>query len=358
MNESLRELLRAQQERSDSLNFSQNSQHTHQTLQQLNSQGLNQTATAALLSRSRSPQHAPALGFDICGSTMPNSLESEYNSSLSLSNEIKRLQQLQQLASSGGSATNPLLYSQHRQLQQLDPPMDSALLQHYFMQKVQAPRFEQQSLLGSAHSSFQGLTGNSSRPLLESQLFQEAQMLMRRQSLNQQLGTSSANSLVNSITGTTWAPPQAVFQRDGSRRMRGGVIEPFPEKLHRLLLEVEASGRSDVISFVSDGRAFAIHKSDIFFTEIVPLYFRQSRLSSFKRQLNLYGFELINTGPNRGAYYHEFFQRDQPELCRRMRRVAVKVNAKSTNDDAEKDKKAEESGDECESTTGDKAEND
>lgn len=104
-----------------------------------------------------------------------------------------------------------------------------------------------------------------------------------------------------------------------------GVIEPFPEKLHRLLLEVEAAGRSDVISFVANGRAFAIHKPDKFFKEIVPLYFRQSRLSSFKRQLNLYGFELINTGPSRGGYFHELFVKDRPELCRRMRRVAVKV---------------------------------
>jgi len=104
------------------------------------------------------------------------------------------------------------------------------------------------------------------------------------------------------------------------------VIEPFPEKLHRLLLEVEAAGRSDVISFVANGRAFAIHKPDKFFKEIVPLYFRQSRLSSFKRQLNLYGFELINTGPSRGGYFHELFVKDRPEMCRRMRRVAVKVS--------------------------------
>ena len=97
------------------------------------------------------------------------------------------------------------------------------------------------------------------------------------------------------------------------------------EKLHRLLMEVEAAGRSDVISFVASGRAFAIHKPDKFFKEIVPLYFRQSRLSSFKRQLNLYGFELINTGPARGGYYHDLFQKDRPEMCRRMRRIAVKV---------------------------------
>ena len=90
---------------------------------------------------------------------------------------------------------------------------------------------------------------------------------------------------------------------------------------------MEAAGRSDVISFVASGRAFAIHKPDKFFKEIVPLYFRQSRLSSFKRQLNLYGFELINTGPARGGYYHELFVKDRPELCRRMRRVAVKVGS-------------------------------
>ena len=68
------------------------------------------------------------------------------------------------------------------------------------------------------------------------------------------------------------------------------------------------------------------NKTDTFFKEIVPLYFRHSRLSSFKRQLNLYGFEQINIGPYRGGYYHEMFHRDSPEICRRMRRVAVKVS--------------------------------
>ena len=128
--------------------------------------------------------------------------------------------------------------------------------------------------------------------------------------------------------------PHSVFHRDGTRRMRGGVIEPFPEKLHRLLVEVEAAGRSDVISFVANGRAFAIHKPDKFFKEIVPLYFRQSRLSSFKRQLNLYGFELINSGPARGGYFHESFVKDRPELCRQMRRVAIRGSkgGKATGD--------------------------
>lgn len=102
-------------------------------------------------------------------------------------------------------------------------------------------------------------------------------------------------------------------------------------------MEVEGAGRSDVISFVASGRAFAIHKPDKFFKDIVPLYFRQSRLSSFKRQLNLYGFELINTGPARGGYFHELFVKDRPELCRRMRRVAVKVAPSSDNKKEDED---------------------
>lgn len=95
----------------------------------------------------------------------------------------------------------------------------------------------------------------------------------------------------------------------------------------RLLNECEAAGRTDVVSWIANGRAFAIHKPDKFFKEIVPLYFRQSRLSSFKRQLNLYGFELINSGPARGGYFHELFVREQPDWCRRMRRVAIKMGS-------------------------------
>ena len=103
-----------------------------------------------------------------------------------------------------------------------------------------------------------------------------------------------------------------------------GMLEPFPEKLHRLLTEVEAAGHSDVISFVQYGKAFSIHKPDKFFLEIVPAYFQQSHLSSFKRQLNLYGFELIARGPSRGAYFHASFQKDRAELCRHIRRRDVK----------------------------------
>ena len=121
-----------------------------------------------------------------------------------------------------------------------------------------------------------------------------------------------------------------IFGSGQPKRSATSLMEPFPEKLHRLLREVEAAGLASIISFTGDGKAFEIHKPDRFFHEIVPQYFKQSRLSSFKRQLNLYGFELITSGCSRGGYYHEHFQRDEPALCRQIRRRDVRFPAKAT----------------------------
>jgi hypothetical protein len=104
-----------------------------------------------------------------------------------------------------------------------------------------------------------------------------------------------------------------------------GTFEQFPEKLHRMLMEVEAEGYDDIISFTPKGTAFKIHKPDDFFAKIVPKYFKQSQLSSFKRQLNLYGFEKIVTttvAPTdmKGSYFHKHFQKQHPEMCQIIRR--------------------------------------
>ncbi len=97
----------------------------------------------------------------------------------------------------------------------------------------------------------------------------------------------------------------------------------FPEKLHRLLCDVEFLGRSDVISFLSDD-TFRIHDPLVFFHSVLPQYFRQTKLSSFKRQLKLYGFELMSKGPTIGGYRHKLFSKKNPLLCREMKRVAIK----------------------------------
>ena len=79
-----------------------------------------------------------------------------------------------------------------------------------------------------------------------------------------------------------------------TRRNRGGVTEPFPEKLHKMLEATEKEGKGDIVSFFSHGRAFAIHQPRKFVSDIMPRFFNQSRLTSFQRQLNLYGFKRIS----------------------------------------------------------------
>lgn len=244
---------------------------------------------------------------------MANNQQPQMNHQLNNLNlaDLKRLQQLHQQLQAN-SAPNNMMQSQQQH-------SSTMLLQNFLDQKLQSSRFNESLGNSFGVGGMQGI-GNQ-HPLINANLFQE-HLMMNQNAIQGGMKSHTAGEF-------PLPPPHSIFHRDGSRRMRGGVIEPFPEKLHRLLLEVEAAGRSDIISFVANGRAFAIHMPDKFFKDIVPLYFRQSRLSSFKRQLNLYGFELINTGPARGGYFHELFVKDRADLCRKMRRVAVKVGAKT-----------------------------
>jgi hypothetical protein len=58
--------------------------------------------------------------------------------------------------------------------------------------------------------------------------------------------------------------------------------------------------------------------------EILPHHFRMSTFSSFQRQLNLYDFQRIAEGPEKGAYWHELFLKDQPMLSTGMKRIKAK----------------------------------
>ena len=116
----------------------------------------------------------------------------------------------------------------------------------------------------------------------------------------------TASSTVHMMTGTN--NPYTYTDVSGmgdpapdTRRNRGGVVEPFPEKLHRMLESVEREGSTDIVSFHSHGRSFAIHKPRMFVEKIMPRFFRQTRLTSFQRQLNLYGFRRMSQGPDNGG---------------------------------------------------------
>jgi hypothetical protein len=106
--------------------------------------------------------------------------------------------------------------------------------------------------------------------------------------------------------------------------VRGGVIHPFPRRLHNMLQQVQAQGDSDIVSFYPHGRAIVILNPERFEAEILPKFLPQQRqVKSFVRQLNLYGFIKIKSGPDTGGYYHELFLKGRPELSQYMRRVGA-----------------------------------
>ena len=106
---------------------------------------------------------------------------------------------------------------------------------------------------------------------------------------------------------------------------KAASTESFPEKLHRILQDAEKSGNDDIISFYPDGRSFGIHDNTRFVAEIMPHYFNTSRYASFQRQLNLYGFNKCFVGKDNRGYFHEFFVKGQPKLCKRIKRKKQKV---------------------------------
>lgn len=84
------------------------------------------------------------------------------------------------------------------------------------------------------------------------------------------------------------APGSPPFTFDDSITLEARSKQAFPLKLYRMLERAERNGQDDIISFIDDGKAFAIHKPRAFETDIMPSYFNSHRMSSFQRQLNIY----------------------------------------------------------------------
>lgn len=120
----------------------------------------------------------------------------------------------------------------------------------------------------------------------------------------------------------------------------------FPSKLF-FLMDNEHGG---IIHWLGHGRAFRVIDTDRFCAEIIPKYFKRkklfphlffslhnidqiyiplkhtdTKLTSFQRQLNLYGFRRINKGEDQGAYSHPKFQRGRKDLLPEIKRLAAKT---------------------------------
>ncbi|CAJ1959862.1 unnamed protein product [Cylindrotheca closterium] len=98
----------------------------------------------------------------------------------------------------------------------------------------------------------------------------------------------------------------------------------FPWKLHRLLEEAELSGDSTIVSWLPGNKAFKVHNRQEFANRIMPAYFSSAKYKTFQRSLNLWGFESVSKGRDKGACFHKFFVRGHPSLCENMRRIKIK----------------------------------
>lgn len=114
---------------------------------------------------------------------------------------------------------------------------------------------------------------------------------------------------------------------------------PFPWKVHEMLDDADRVGFARIISWLPDCNAFRVHEPQDFVERIMPRYFHQTQFKSFQRQLNLWGFKRIENGPNKGGYFHQYFVRKEPELCRNMKRIKIKGSKKITKAASFKDSK-------------------
>ena len=91
--------------------------------------------------------------------------------------------------------------------------------------------------------------------------------------------------------------------------------ENFPEKLFRIVTDLENEGRADIATFVgNEDPGFYLNNPPAFEKEIMPRYFRGSKLTTFRRQLVFYSFFRSKTGRHQGAFVNPFFIRGRSDL--------------------------------------------
>uniref|UniRef100_A0A670XN49 HSF-type DNA-binding domain-containing protein n=1 Tax=Pseudonaja textilis TaxID=8673 RepID=A0A670XN49_PSETE len=106
----------------------------------------------------------------------------------------------------------------------------------------------------------------------------------------------------------------------------------FPKPLQPLWTLVEDPGSDDVISWSRNGQNFCILDEQRFAKELLPKYFKHNNLSSFIRQLNIYGFRkvialengMITCDKNSAIeFQHPFFKRGQFDLLANIKRKVL-----------------------------------
>jgi hypothetical protein len=151
----------------------------------------------------------------------------------------------------------------------------------------------------------------------------------------------SSSSLTASTTDSTWQQP--------------APNTSFPVKLYEMMEDSAIFGFEAIVSWqppvpgTSNGHdtndninfairsfstSFKVHSPQRFVQEVMPKYFRQTKFKSFQRQLNIYNFQRVHDGPNRGGYYHPCFIRNAPHLLKLIGRKRIVTIDGARNDGA------------------------
>lgn len=96
-----------------------------------------------------------------------------------------------------------------------------------------------------------------------------------------------------------------------------GSTPNFPAKMYAMLANPMLKG---IAEWLPHGRSWRIINQKEFEKSILPIFFDHAKFSSFVRQANGWGFRRINSGPDKNSYYHEYFLRGLPHLCKKLTR--------------------------------------
>ncbi len=108
------------------------------------------------------------------------------------------------------------------------------------------------------------------------------------------------------MVDTTGPPTSKASDLHEERWMTATTAEEVPVTFPQKLMSVLDNDQlSDIITWLPHGKGFIILQKKKFASDIMPLYFKHSKFTSFTRKLNRWGFTRVPRGPETGAYYHK-----------------------------------------------------
>lgn len=166
--------------------------------------------------------------------------------------------------------------------------------------------------------------------------------LKKRRKVDKESPGSSSDTTINSEPVPPSPSSPFFLYKDRSKERNDDALTPlvpmarvptFPAKIYSILAHEDFS---DIISWMPHGRSWKIHNLPSFEQSVLPKFFEHSRITSFIRQANGWGFRRITKGPNRDSYYHEYFLRGVPHLWKAMCRPGI-ANKQTIDPDHEPD---------------------